>query len=157
MWWWVFFFSFFFFLELPRTVVTKKKLQCKAEKVYKGFVWGRKKVPNSPYFETKRRSEVVIFRQWVLGGCQKKKSLKNFLLWWLTSGQIWLIPLVYDDDDSQSTHFTILERKKKKKKPPVVVVMMMLIQRGGTRLAHKTQIEYPSMKKFGQWWRVPRM
>jgi hypothetical protein len=42
-----------------------------------------------------------------------------------------------------------LERKKKETPMVVVVVMMMLIQRG-TRLAHKTQIEYPSMKKFGQ-------
>jgi hypothetical protein len=44
----------------------------------------------------------------------EKKALKFYFGDWLTSGQIWLIPLVYDDD-SQSTYFTILGKKKKKK------------------------------------------
>ncbi len=48
-----------------------------------------------PYFE-ERKSEVAIFRQRVRGGCHNKLRFekKTIALVWLTSSEIWLIPLV---------------------------------------------------------------
>jgi hypothetical protein len=61
----------------------------------------------SPYFEEKE-SEVATNKRLVHGGRQNK-YLENFLLSCLSSGKIWLFPLVHH---SKSTYLTKLSQKK---------------------------------------------
>ncbi len=62
----------------------------------------------SPYFEGKKISHVAMFRQWVPIGSQNKVGLLKNLLYYMSSSQIWLTPLV---DDRQSTCLSKLEKK----------------------------------------------
>lgn len=60
------------------TTITKKTHW----KGYKGFFWGKKKAPKSPYFERKKRFEIVIFRWYIYSsyGSSKQTRILFFFL-----------------------------------------------------------------------------
>jgi len=75
--------------------------------LYKTFFFDVFNFKNSPYFEEKE-SKVATNKRLVHGGRQNK-YLEKILLSCLSSGKIWLFPLVHH---SKSTYLTKLSQKK---------------------------------------------
>jgi len=74
-------------------------------KCNKGLLFrGKKKAQKLPYFEQKNSEIIIYFYNEFMEVTRTKQDSKKKLFSYLTSSQIWLIPLV---DNHQSTYLTI--------------------------------------------------